>query len=133
MIRNFFSTPNVLGRLMIILLFAGGLVFAGAYDGFVIETEAQGCCGSGTDTATLACGTDALKCSSSSSTCKCESGTECGSCSYDDACDGKRKGCSSNCNYPSNCHECDGVCGGPNGSERSGGSEGCCTEKLTSS
>ena len=45
MIRNFFSTPNVLGRLMIVLLFAGGVVFAGAFDGFVVETEASCSCG----------------------------------------------------------------------------------------
>ena len=51
MIRNFFSTPNVIGRLMIVLLFAGGVVFAGAFDGFVVETEASSCCGGGTDAA----------------------------------------------------------------------------------
>ena len=48
MIRNFFSTPNVIGRLVIVLLFAGGVVFAGAFDGFVVETEASNCCGGGT-------------------------------------------------------------------------------------
>ena len=51
MTRNFFSTPNVMGRLMIVLLFAGGVVFAGAFDGFVVETEASSCCGGGTDAA----------------------------------------------------------------------------------
>ena len=51
MIRNFFSTPNVLGRLLIVLLFAGGVVFAGAFDGFVVETEASSCCGGGIDDA----------------------------------------------------------------------------------
>ncbi len=40
MLRNFFSTPNLLGRLLVILLFAGGLVFAGAFNGFVVETDA---------------------------------------------------------------------------------------------
>ena len=49
MIRNFFSTPNVIGRLLIVLLFAGGIVFAGAFDGFVVEIEASSCCGGGTD------------------------------------------------------------------------------------
>ena len=49
MIRNFFSTPNVLGRLLIVLLFVGGVVYAGVFDGFVVETEASGCCGGGTD------------------------------------------------------------------------------------
>lgn len=51
MIRNFLSTPNVIGRLIIILLFAGGVVFAGAFDGFVVETKASSCCGGGTDAA----------------------------------------------------------------------------------
>lgn len=51
MVRNFFSTPNVFGRLLIILLFAGGVVFAGAFDGFVVETEASSCCGGGMDDA----------------------------------------------------------------------------------
>lgn len=49
MIRNFFSTPNVIGRLVIVLLFAGGVVFAGAFDGFVVETQASSCCGGSTD------------------------------------------------------------------------------------
>lgn len=49
MIRNFFSTPNVIGRLFIVLLFASGVVFAGAFDGFVVETQASSCCGGGTD------------------------------------------------------------------------------------
>lgn len=51
MIRNFFSTPNVIGRLMIVLLFVGGVFYAGAFDGFVVETKASGCCGGGTDIA----------------------------------------------------------------------------------
>ena len=45
MIRNFFATPNIIGRLFIVLLFAGGIVYAGAFDGFVVETEASSCCG----------------------------------------------------------------------------------------
>ena len=49
MIRNFFSAPNIIGKLMIALLFVGGVVFAGAFDGFVVETEASSCCGGGTD------------------------------------------------------------------------------------
>lgn len=51
MIRNFFSTPNIVGRLFIVLLFAGGVVFAGAFDGFVVETQASSCCGGGVDDA----------------------------------------------------------------------------------
>lgn len=53
MLRNFFSTPNLLGRLFVILLFAGGLVFAGAFNGFVVETKAESCCGGGTDASVL--------------------------------------------------------------------------------
>lgn len=45
MLRNFFSTPNVVGRLLIILLFVGGLVFAGTFNGFIVKTEAKSCCG----------------------------------------------------------------------------------------
>ena len=53
MLRNFFSTPNLLGRLLVILLFAGGLVFAGVFNGFVVETDAQSCCGDRTDASVL--------------------------------------------------------------------------------
>lgn len=63
MIRNFFSTPNVIGRLMLILLFVGGVVYAGAFSGFVVETEATSCCGGETNTCGV--GTDALIFSSS--------------------------------------------------------------------
>ena len=49
MIGNFFLTPNVIGRLMIALFFVGGVVFAGAFDGFIVETEVSNCCG-GIDT-----------------------------------------------------------------------------------
>ncbi|MYB92411.1 hypothetical protein F4054_07660 [Candidatus Poribacteria bacterium] len=49
MIRNFFATPTVVGKLMIALLFVSGAVFAGAFDGFVVETEASCCCDGGTD------------------------------------------------------------------------------------
>ena len=49
MLRNFFSTPNVIGKLLLVLLFVGGLVFAGAFDGFVVETSAKSCCGGETD------------------------------------------------------------------------------------
>ena len=49
MIRNFFSTPNIIGKLMIALLFVGGVFYAGAFDGFVVETQASSCCGGETD------------------------------------------------------------------------------------
>lgn len=124
MIRNFFSTPNVIGRLMLILLFVGGGVYAGAFDGFVVETEASSCCGATT------CGGEDIF--SSSSCCNCEGNGNCGDCSSDDACDGRNKGCSEKCNYPGKCRECEGVCGGPTYEDLikcSGGTSGCCTEK----
>ena len=125
MIRNFFSTPNVIGKLMIALLFVGGVVFAGAFNGFVVEIEASSCCG-----ATTCGGTDIF---SSSSCCNCEQGSTCSPCGSDDACDGRRKGCSSKCNYPDKCHECKNVCGGPTSGDLikcSGGTNGCCTEDV---
>ena len=123
MIRNFFSAPNVIGKLMIALLFVGGVVFAGAFNGFVVEIEASSCCGAG-------CGADA-DFFSSSSCCNCEEGTTCSPCSYDDACRGRGKGCADGCNFPGECHECKNVCGGPTGSDLikcSGGTNGCCTD-----
>ena len=68
MIRNFFSTPNIIGKLMIALLFVGGVVYAGAFDGFVVETAASTCCGGGTDAALFSssecCGTRTKSCKS---------------------------------------------------------------------
>lgn len=79
MLRNFFSTPNLLGRLFVILLFAGGLVFAGAFNGFVVETEAACCCGDGADAAisssSESCGTRTKSCKSG---CKEGSAGKCG-------------------------------------------------------
>ena len=61
MLRNFFSTLNLLRRLLVILLFAGGFVFAGAFNGFVVETDAKSCCGDRMDAANFSssesCGT----------------------------------------------------------------------------
>jgi hypothetical protein len=45
MIRNFLLTPNVAGRLMLALLFVAGIVYAGAFDGFIVEVDASSCCG----------------------------------------------------------------------------------------
>ncbi|MCY3720942.1 MAG: hypothetical protein OXG97_01825 [Candidatus Poribacteria bacterium] len=55
MLKNFLNKPNALWQVFIVLLVAGGLAFAGMYDGFVVETEAQkSCCGGGTDAASSA-------------------------------------------------------------------------------
>ena len=90
MIRNFFSTPNIIGRLMIVLLFAGGVVFAGAFDGFVVETEATSCCGGETDVEHF----------SSSSCCNDDDDDDddkcgcCDDCDDNDSCpDGQADGC----------------------------------------
>ena len=45
MLKSFFSRPNIFVRLLVVLIFAGGLVFAGTYDGFVVETQTESCCG----------------------------------------------------------------------------------------
>ena len=44
MLGIFSSTPNVLRRLLIVLVFVGGFVFAGAFGGFVGQTDAKTCC-----------------------------------------------------------------------------------------
>ena len=51
MLKSFFSLPNIFVRLLVILVFAGGLVFAGTFDGFVPKTQTQSGC-SGTDVTT---------------------------------------------------------------------------------
>ena len=52
MLKSFFSRPNIFVRLLVVLVFAGGLVFAATYDGFTPKTQAEdsSCCG-GTDAA----------------------------------------------------------------------------------
>ena len=76
MLKNFFDSPNALGRLMIVLLLAGGVVFAGAFDGFVVQTQASNCCGSGTDASLFP----------SSGSNSCPTGKE--GCDYPNDCDG---------------------------------------------
>ena len=97
MIRNFFSIPNIIERLFIVLLFAAGVVYAGAFDGFVVESEASSCCGRGMDAAIF-----------SSSNC-CDEEEECD-------CLGGGHGCGSTSCNPDNdsCEvviECDSNCG----------------------
>lgn len=90
MIRNFFSTPNVIGKLMIVMLFVGGAVFAGAFDGFVVEIEASSCCGGGTSTDIF-----------SSSSC----------------CDTYTKSCPSGCDDSASCGPDDALCCSTKGDE----------------
>ena len=98
MIRNFFSTPNIIGRLMIVLLFVGGVVYAGAFDGFVVETKASSCCGGETDASLF-----------SSSNCNDDPPAACGCCG---ACDesnscpnGQDAGCGGETSSIEICHD----------------------------
>ena len=99
MIRNFFSAPNVLGRLMIVMIFAGGLVFAGVFNGFVVETDAKSCCGGKVDAALLSS-------SGSNSGCTCINGTPCGDCDTRDCGGSKETSCYANCECSSGCSNC---------------------------
>ena len=102
MIRNFFSTPNVVGKLMIALLFVGGVVFAGAFDGFVVEIEASGCCGGGEIEASGCCGGGTDASIFSSSECCAE---ECSTCTRPRC---PKQGCSS---CRTNTYNCSTSCG----------------------
>ncbi len=97
MLRNFFSTPNVMGRLLIVLLLMGGLVFAGAFNGFVVQTDAKSCCGAGTEVALFAS-------SASNGGCTCIGGSYCGSCDTSSDCSGsKSTSCYGGCECSSSC------------------------------
>ena len=101
MLRNFFSTPNILGRLLIVLIFVGGVVFAGAFNGFVVETDAKSCCGGGSDASVLsgdATEVSEYKCIRKSSGsnqkyCKTSNGTNTKKCSHDCSGPGDRGNC----------------------------------------
>lgn len=49
MLKNFWNQSNPIGRLVVVLLLAGGLVFAGVFSGFVVQPEASSCSCGGTD------------------------------------------------------------------------------------
>ena len=101
MIRNFFATPNVIGRLMIVLLFVGGVVFAGAFDGFVVETEASSCCGGGTDAAIFS-SSECCDDDPDDATCGC-----CSDCTANDSCpDGQADGCGGTTSSPGCVNDC---------------------------
>lgn len=123
MLKNVLNQQINLGRISLILLFAGGLVFAGTYNGFVVETEAQAsCCGSPeTTTAQASC------CGSMDTTTAQESGTEvskfsnaavgdcncisapnsaCSYCKKPDECGGEMNSCSSDCAQDGSCENC---------------------------
>ena len=116
MLKNVLNRQINLGRISLILLFAAGLVFAGTYNGFVVETEAQtSCCGS-TDapTAETSCcgsGTEVSKLSNAAvGDCSCISKkeSECSYCenAYDCADEGYTNSCSENCAQKDNNQGC---------------------------
>ena len=116
MIRNFFAIPNVIGRLMIIMFFVGGVAFAGAFDGFVVETEASSCCCRGTDNAIFSSSEYCDEADDDDEACDCTD-----SCADNDACpDGKEDGCKGN-TQQAYCHS------GCSGNE----DEGCDCTDLT--
>lgn len=53
MLRLFLSKPNTVGRLFVILLIGGSIIYAFAFDGFVVDTTASCCCGGGETDETL--------------------------------------------------------------------------------
>ena len=116
MLRNFFSAPNLLGRLLVILLFAGGFVFAGVFNGFVGQTDAKSWCG----------GADAVNSSGSNNACDCL-GSGCGSTSCS-SCETVAS-CDSDCavgDPPLKCDTCSAHCKNQNSdSTMCGDGSGC--------
>ena len=119
MLKNFFNQPNALGRFVIVLLLAGGIVFAGAFNGFVVQTQASSCCGGGTDA------------SLTSSSCSCLPGDyDCGNCETSSSCNGTLS-----CGSGASCAQdndgkwvdcgCSETCGGGRTECNGGGSSGC--------
>lgn len=117
MLKNVLNRQISFGRISLILLFVGGLVFAGTYNGFVVETEAQtSCCGS-TDapTAEVSCcggGTEVSKLSNAEvGDCFCipAGSSDCSYCedSYDCKDEGYTNSCSENCAQKDNTGGCD--------------------------
>lgn len=121
MLKNVLNRQINLGRISLILLFAAGLVFAGTYNGFVVESEAQvSCCGS-TDapTAETSCcgsGTEVSKLSNAAvGDCDCIPAPErdCSYCETDGACDdngNQTNSCHADCKQKGSCAECDPDC-----------------------
>ena len=121
--KAFFNTKSIVGRVLIVSLLAGGLVFAGAFavNMFVpTPTDAASCCGSvasGIDPDEISsemescCGSNDTTLTTSSA-CSC-TGTSCGSCSSSGACGSTKPGCpdGASCKGTDGC-SCDGtICG----------------------
>jgi len=117
MLKNVLNRQINLGRISLILLFAAGLVFAGTYNGFVVESEAQvSCCGS-TDapTAETSCcggGTEVSKLSNAAvGDCGCipDKESDCSYCEEASECEdeGSTNSCGEDCKQKGSCAECD--------------------------
>lgn len=112
-----------MGRVLIVSLLAGGLVFAGAFAVNIFvptPTDAASCCGSVDQVTTSDDSSSELEncCGSkdttltTSSACSC-TGTSCGSCSSSGACGSTKPGCpdGASCKGTDGCR-CDGtICG----------------------
>ena len=103
-LKKFLSQPNIVGSLLIALLFSAGVVFAFGFDGFNVQTAsednleslllstASGCCGY----------VPPCMCSASfedNSTCDCPTDTTGGRCVG-------TVGCASDCTASTNCSTC---------------------------
>ena len=114
MLKNVLNRQINLGRISLILLFAAGLVFAGTYNGFVVETEAQtSCCGiTDAPTAETSCcgsGTEVSKPSNAAvgdCSCKPKKDSDCSYCETPNACGPKTNSCSSDCAQSDNAQGC---------------------------
>ena len=131
MLKNLLNRRVTLGRLIVVLLFAGGLVFAGTFDGFVVKTEAEknsccggdvtcsdnaiaqpevkSCCGSSKIAALPSNGTDSSV-SEDDDPCGCITQTECGSTSCDpNKCTVMKcaTGCGGDCGCTAQCNTTD--------------------------
>ena len=115
--KAFFNTKSIVGRVLIVSLLAGGLVFAGtlAVNMFVpTPTDAASCCGSVNQVTTSDDSSSELEncCGSkdttltTSSACSCVSNSSC-PCSSGGSC-GTKSGCSNGCSS-SLCGSCDGT------------------------
>jgi len=124
--KTFFNTKSIVGRVLIVLLLATGLVFASTFavNMFVpAPTEASNCCGGaeqGTDTDATpsvpegCCESGNTFSTTSTSDDDCECGDSGCSCSSYNACGGPSDRCPSSCDVGDGgaCSSCVAKCGG---------------------
>ncbi len=113
MLRNLFATPNVLGWLIVALLFTFGVIFVGVFDGFVVKTEAKSCCGDRTEVSLFASSASNDEGCECLGTDNCDD-TSCSGCSTATSCDpdcGSCNRCTAHCrNRDSDEYMCNGGC-----------------------